>query len=299
MSPLYAVITHNVVALHAAPDGGAEMVSQAILGDNVSVLEENGEYARIQTLDDYTGWVWRGHLRLHNPALPAETQFWPFGEAPENVHYITAGMTNFCTEPGDTETLLTKLVLGTPVRSLRTVATVEGTYLEVTVPSQAGVLTGYVEARDSCSLDAQGLAAHVGPSAICALARRFVGTPYLWGGTTPFGFDCSGFVQRISALHNVLLPRDAYLQAKAPRGVSLPAGEPLEPGDLVFFCGPSDPRNRGITHVGMAMDGETYIHAVGKEGVILTRYDDPYYSQRYTYRGAWRYSPEKEKRGDA
>jgi cell wall-associated NlpC family hydrolase len=123
---------------------------------------------------------------------------------------------------------------------------------------------------------------------MAALARRFVGTPYLWGGTTPFGFDCSGFVQRLYSLCGVTLPRDAYMQAESPLGSRVPEGELLQAGDLVFFCGRDDPRGRGITHVGMMLDEKEVIHAYSRDGVIVTPLESSLFRDRYTYWGAWR-----------
>jgi cell wall-associated NlpC family hydrolase len=94
---------------------------------------------------------------------------------------------------------------------------------------------------------------------MAATGLRFIGIPYLWGGTTPRGFDCSGLVQRIYRLHGVSLPRDSDQQAR--RGRLKPAGsyETLRTGDLLFF-GKSDAQ---ITHVGMYLADGLFLHAYG------------------------------------
>ena len=84
-------------------------------------------------------------------------------------------------------------------------------------------------------------------------ARRFMGTPYLWGGATPRAFDCSGFVQYVFAEYGISLPRTAKEQAgigQAPR-----AGD-LRPGDLLFFYG-----GQGAQHIAIYVGGDTIIHA--------------------------------------
>jgi len=298
MESQHAVITHNVVAMRAEPGGDSEQVSQAILGDSVLLLDERDGYARVRTPDAYEGWVWRRHLRPYDPAVPYGQQAWPFARNADDIYYIIADYEPLCAAPGEPSTQITQLVFGTWVRKIAEVEAYFGTAYQVVVPGgtqpndERSWTTGYVGEWELLKAGTRGYGhTHFDRGAAVALAQRFIGTPYLWGGTTPFGFDCSGFVQRLYSMLNILLPRDAYLQAASPLGVTVPESAAREAGDLVFFCGQSDPHNRGITHVGMALDSGRFIHAVGKEGVIVTSFDDPYYSRIYTYRGAWRCSP--------
>jgi gamma-D-glutamyl-L-lysine dipeptidyl-peptidase len=113
--------------------------------------------------------------------------------------------------------------------------------------------------------------------AIARSAREtFAGASYLWGGVTPWGADCSGFVQTVFALHGIPLPRDAWQQA----GVGSEAGgDPAaaEPGDLLFFSEGADGR---ITHVGIAVGDASLAHvALGRGGHAIDRLiasGDPY-----------------------
>jgi cell wall-associated NlpC family hydrolase len=93
-----------------------------------------------------------------------------------------------------------------------------------------------------------------------ALARRvkgLLGTPYLWGGRTPLGLDCSAFTQLVLMEHGVRLPRDADQQYRVSRPIK--PGMELELGDLVFF----GPTSRPLAHVGLALGGGYYVHARG------------------------------------
>ncbi len=96
--------------------------------------------------------------------------------------------------------------------------------------------------------------------------RLFEGTSYLWGGVTPWGADCSGFVQSIFRLHGFPLPRDAADQAL--KGVEIEASpEALEAGDLLFF---SDGEDRRITHVAIALGDARIVHlALGRGGYAV------------------------------
>ena len=96
-------------------------------------------------------------------------------------------------------------------------------------------------------------------------ATLYVGASYLWGGVSPWGCDCSGFVQRIFALHGRQLPRDAWQQALLGQHVSVDAAADHAPGDLLFFA---DREDRRITHVAIALGGHRMVHSALKRGGI-------------------------------
>jgi len=99
-----------------------------------------------------------------------------------------------------------------------------------------------------------------GQSGIVNLAQQFLGVPYVWGGSSPNGFDCSGFVQYVYAQQGISLPRTADIQATAGYPVDK---EDLQPGDLVFFAG--DYVN--ISHVGIYVGDGKMIHASSSNGI--------------------------------
>lgn len=110
-------------------------------------------------------------------------------------------------------------------------------------------------------------------------ARGLVGTPYRFGGTTPKGFDCSGFVRYNARLAGAELPRTAREQYSATKAVDK---EELRPGDLVFF----NTRGRGIGHVGIYVGDNKFIHAPNKrKDVQVSSMNDKYYKQRYVRGG--------------
>ncbi|MCH2215790.1 MAG: C40 family peptidase [Flavobacteriales bacterium] len=95
------------------------------------------------------------------------------------------------------------------------------------------------------------------PSKPAEFARRFLGAPYLWGGKSVLGIDCSGLVQVVYSCCGIQLPRDAYQQAEI--GETIDFVETALPGDLAFF----DNEEGNITHVGILIDGEHIVHASG------------------------------------
>ena len=113
------------------------------------------------------------------------------------------------------------------------------------------------------------------PPALVATALTFRGTPYRYGGSDPSGFDCSGFVQWVFALHGTAVPREVRDQYEAGEEIDR---EDVEPGDLVFF----ETVSRGASHVGIALGGGEFVHAPSSRGVVrVEHYDGPYWSERW------------------
>jgi len=143
-------------------------------------------------------------------------------------------------------------------------------------PSDTTSATGATDAPDKTPSSAPATPTKTGGK-IVAIAMKYIGAPYVWGGTTPSGFDCSGFV-----LYSVLqttgkrLPRSTYDQVNS--GVYV-AKENLQPGDLLFFA---NTYGAGITHTGIYIGGGRFIHAENEgTGVVISSITDGYYAETY------------------
>lgn len=109
---------------------------------------------------------------------------------------------------------------------------------------------------------------------ILGTARKYIGVPYVWGGTNPNGFDCSGFTQYVFAASGIKLPRTADDQYE----VGLPVkSDQLQPGDLVYFS----TYEPGPSHNGIYLGGGKFINASSSRGVVIDRLDNDYWSSRY------------------
>jgi cell wall-associated NlpC family hydrolase len=104
-------------------------------------------------------------------------------------------------------------------------------------------------------------------------AMRFLGTPYVFGGTTPAGFDCSAFVQHVFAMAGIALPRTADAQYD----VGKPAVGGPRPGDLVFF----QTYEPGVSHVGIYLGKGKFVHASSSHGVMVSHLSESYWASRY------------------
>ena len=111
-------------------------------------------------------------------------------------------------------------------------------------------------------------------SAIIATAKKYIGVPYVWGGSTPSGFDCSGFVQYVFNAHGISLPRVSKEQYGVGTKVSKSS---LKAGDLVFF----NTEGNGVSHLGIYIGNNQFIHASTSKGVTITSLSNTYWAPRY------------------
>ena len=112
-------------------------------------------------------------------------------------------------------------------------------------------------------------------SSIVSTAKQYLGIPYVWGGSTPSGFDCSGFVQYVYAKHGFSLPRTSKQQWTAGTSISKAS---LQPGDLVFFA---NTYTSGVSHLGIYIGNGQFIHASSSKGVIISDLSNSYWASHY------------------
>lgn len=256
-----AVVILPVASLYSQPTREADVVTQAIFGTNVTILEEANEWARVRTPDDYSGWM---------PLTSVRRAAQPYA-ASGRVAEVRSLFASLYREPNVTkhEPLLvvpfeTRLeVVAEPVAD-------EYRWLEVRLPDdrRAWVQRGGL-VFDRVLLDIQQT---------IGLAFRFLGVPYLWGGTSSFGFDCSGFVQMLYRQRGIHIPRDAGPQSRWDGSQPVPRNK-LKPGDLIFFGKSPDK----VTHTGMYIGRGQFIHATThvEPAVRIGFLNDPHWTELF------------------
>jgi hypothetical protein len=238
-APISGLVRALSVPARRDPSHRSEMITQWICGEHVRGLERREGWIRGAGEDDYAAWVPESAV-----IRSEEAGSWVATARSLGTEIIGSGG-----RPG-------YLPWGARVRRI------EGARLEL--PDGTSV-----RASDPVRIvGVSELLLRFPPDAdrLVDTADGWVGVPYVWGGRTNTGCDCSGFVQAVLAVHGVALPRDSDQQAEAGPTISgfLPSTPDLEPADLVFFA----PEGKGITHVAISTGGTGIVHCSATRGVV-------------------------------
>jgi hypothetical protein len=243
------VITVSVANLHRAPDHTTTVVTQALMGTPVSVLKKEGEWFFIQMPDLYLGWV-------------TETLAWMGPEDFSGWRRLDKLMvTAQCAYVNQTADGLAGVVSDLVAGDILGLVAESGSLYQIVLPDGR---SGFVDKGAARPLKEWLAGRRATPKTIVATGRRFLGVPYLWGGSSAKAFDCSGFVKMVYFLNGLLLPRDADQQAQVGRALEMDERRTgIGPGDLLFF-GRAVPGDRPeITHVGLSLGGQRFLEASG------------------------------------
>jgi len=234
-------VATNHTGLYERPTFGMPLSSELCYGTDLEVLDEQGKWVFTKQTDGYLGWAYRPYLSE--------------GVAPTATHLVVAPSIEMFAEPSEASKVITRLVSGTGVgleetrgEWVRVKANQTGWVLDFSLQSVSDIPDGIDEKRAWMIQDSQ----------------RMIGIPYLWGGTSGNGIDCSGFARLLHRWVGVSIPRDADMQCNAAK----PVEPPYEVGDLFFFA--EDDSKRNISHVGMSLGGWKMIHSSrGRNGVYV------------------------------
>jgi len=217
----YGICNLSIVPIRSEASDKSEQTSQLLYGETFIILDEKTKWTKIKLwFDDYVGWINNKQFEIID-----EEQSKLVNKEPQIYSYDLVEFVENANQE------LIAIPIGSSLNALNIL---------------------------KHNYDGNKISGIQEKSNIITTALRFLNSPYLWGGRTPFGIDCSGFTQVVYKLNGYKLERDSHLQAK--QGSSLSFIEESESGDLAFF----DNKEGEIVHVGIIMDNNHIIHASGK-----------------------------------
>jgi len=274
----FGAVTHSLADVFAEPNASSERLTQCIFGDVVRIEDETDWWyaVKVGPAPELSGWIHKSELVvLRADAIylkerklttitirqsSSEISVWPSQTIPiaigtelpfigETEEWYLVRLPN-----NDVGKIARQAVLGTPQKERPLIQTKKQTleYLDD------------VEESDEQRQE------------IIETAQQYLGKVYIWGGTSPRGFDCSGLTYFVYRMNGIELPRVSSLQYRAALGKKVKKAH-LNEGDLVFF----ETYRPGPSHVGIYIGNNQFIHASPKHGVTISRLDDPYFKNRY------------------
>ena len=223
---MFGICNLAIIPLRAEPSDRSEIVSQVLFGEHFEIIETRKQWSKIKLhFDNYEGWVDSKQYQIITDS--------DFKNLSKESIVLNSDLIEYITGKNN---LLIPIPLGASLSFLN--------HPEI----------------NSEEFDFEGSKIEgIKPKAnLIETAFMYLNAPYLWGGKTPFGIDCSGFTQMVYKLNGYSLARDASQQAN--QGEALSFIEESEPGDLAFF----DNEEGNIIHVGIIMQDNYIIHASGK-----------------------------------
>lgn len=241
----WALVTLSASNMRTLPDDASELVSQALMGTPMEVLEFKDGWYRVKTPENYIGWMDDAGLQQ---ITQKELEIWKGSN-----RYLFSCMSGYAYDtPGKKGEVVTDLVIGD---LFEVESTVKG-FLKIRIPDGR---TGYVWKGDCISFY-NWSNPEPNIQSMLSVAMKMLGSPYLWGGTSSKAVDCSGFVKLVYYIQAIILTRDADQQAMYGESIDFSNINNLQPGDLLFF-GTSV---QHITHVGIYLGKGDYIHSSGR-----------------------------------
>jgi uncharacterized protein YgiM (DUF1202 family) len=246
-----ALVKIAVANIRSNPTHSAELATQATMGTPLNVLKHEGDWYLVQTPDKYLAWVDKGGIQLMSEA---EMQAWL--NVPKLIFTNTFGISY--KEASDKSQIVSDLVAGDVVEKVNE----KGSFYEVKYPSGA---IAYVKKEEAKLYSDWVKSLDLSEENLVNTSRSLMGFPYLWGGTSTKGMDCSGFTKTIYFMNGIVLPRDASQQVHTGKLIDTTRNfENLIPGDLLFFGRKAtDSTSEKAVHVGMWLGNKQFIHSLG------------------------------------
>lgn len=244
----YGISMLSLVPMRAEPSNRAELVTQVLFGECYEIISRQEKWVRIQlATDGYQGWI---DLNQHTPVSKEYYQEWKQVQHPRAMDLVQ---------------VISNADVRIPVGIGCYLPFFDG--MNVRIDGQVYHYSGRASNPEVTSSTAQ----------LVKVAHGFMKAPYLWGGKSVFGIDCSGFAQQVYGICGVQLPRDAYQQVTA--GEEVHFVNQTQPGDLAFF----DNEEGRIIHVGIMLEDQKIIHTSSEVRIDTLDHNGIYNADRKRY----------------
>lgn len=249
----WGIVPLSAIFIRSAPDFTAEITTQATLGTPVKILDKRAGWLLIQTPDKYIGWTNTTIRMLDKNELSVITK-------KRRVIVTDFYSTIYKSPSGKSERIME--VLKGNILTLEN----EKNHLEFSQVSLPDGKKGFIPKKSVIKFSEWQKSIRLTGENVVETAKDYLGLPYLWGGTSPRGFDCSGFTKTVYFMYGKILPRDASQQYFIGEKIDISEGYgKLQKGDLLFFGrkSVSNPNEHIIVHVAIYAGGKKFIHSSG------------------------------------
>ena len=221
----YGISILSIIPVRLEPNNRSEMTTQLIFGEHFKILESIKKWSKIQiSHDKYVGWISNNQIQ--------EINFEEYEKLDKEIPTLSTDILDIIESDFNQP-----IVIGSVLPTFKSDhALINNKMYKFT----GNTTQGFTQRKH-----------------LINNAMIFLNAPYLWGGRTPFGIDCSGFTQIIYRLQGIKIPRDAYQQINLGQEINL---DNCEEGDLAFF----ENKSNKITHVGLILENNKIIHASGQ-----------------------------------
>lgn len=270
----WGVINVSVCNMRTAGDYDAGMATQGLLGMPVRIAKDDG-WLQVETPEGYVSWVHPSSVhRMTREQLTA------WNTAPQLV--VTAPFAIVYSQPKRTSTVVSDVVACNRLRYLGT----RNAYYKVVFPDGR---IGYIPKHDGEEIDRWRKKLKNDVPNLVKSAKTMLGFPYMWGGMSTKGIDCSGFVRTFLLMHDIIIPRDASQMARKGHHIDIaPDFSNLEPGDLLFFGKKATIMDSAhVSHVAFYLGDRKFIHSLGMVKIGSFDPKDPDYDAYDLNRLLW------------